>query len=72
MSRRRLFALIDERGVPVEAAGPAPFDGRTRVEAAREALATAGPMSPGWRLVPLTSRLERALTRMAKRVGLLP
>ena len=70
MSRRRLFVLVDETGAPVEAAGPAPFDGRTRAEAAREARSTAGRLAPGWRLVPLTSRLERALHRMAGRMGL--
>jgi hypothetical protein len=62
--------LVDAGGDPVEEAGPAPFDGRTREEAEREARATVGEFRRGWRLVGLTPRLERLLKAMAVEWGL--
>lgn len=62
---RRLFVLVDEEGRPVEAAGPAPFDGRTRAEAEREARATIASFEPGWHMEALTPAHERGLRAMA-------
>lgn len=71
MRRRRLFVLVDRRGRPVPAASPAPFDGETKAEAEKEARLTVGPLRRrGWRLVPLSPRLRRALRRMAAEQGL--
>jgi hypothetical protein len=67
---RQLFVVVDRKGRPVEAAGPAPFDGATREEAAREARATVGGFRSTWKLVLLTPRLARDLRSMAKRWGL--
>jgi hypothetical protein len=67
---RRLFVLVDADGHPVEEAGPAPFDGYTRAEAAREARETTGAWEAGWRVVPLTSRLAAALHLMALAQGI--
>jgi hypothetical protein len=67
--RRRLFVLVDRDGRPVEAAGPAPFDGRTREEAEREARATVREFRPDWRLVPISRRLRKSLRAMAATWG---
>ncbi len=71
MRSRRLFVLVDRRGRPVRTAGAAPFDGETKREAEQEARLTVGPLRiRGWRLVPMTPRLRRALRRMATRWSL--
>lgn len=65
-----LYVVVDRYGNAVEAAGPAPFDGRTLEEAEAEARATVRDWASTWRVVHLTRELERQLRLMARRRGL--
>lgn len=68
-SGRLLYVVVDLKGEPVEAAGPAPFDGYTSVEAEHEARATVEHWDPTWHMVELTQELAIKLVWMARGIN---